>query len=319
MKSFIKSERLTLASMLLAVGIILPFATSHGIGISGGVLLPMHIPVFLAGLLLGPVYGAGIGLVLPPLNTLLTGMPAVYPMMPMMTAELFTYGIVSGILYQKTPLRKTKLGVYVSMLCGMVAGRVMYGIMFEILMLVGNGHKASSVIAAFVTGIPGIIIQLLLVPSVVFTVASVKAASKKNALDSAKNLIARKKASCVVIKDGKIVNTECERGIAPVIAMYEAGLFEGAVVVDKVIGKAAAQIMTLGGVKHCYGITMSKSAVEYLEKNSIFVEYETLAEYIVNRSGDGMCPMEKAVENIEDPSEALIAVKRRLEELRLQK
>lgn len=101
--------------------------------------------------------------------------------------------------------------------------------------------------------------------------------------------------------------------------MYEAGLFDGAVVVDKVIGKAAAQIMTLGGVKQCYGITMSKSAVEYLEKRSVCVEYETLAEYIVNRSGDGMCPMEKAVENIEDPGEALLAVKKRLEELRLQK
>ncbi len=305
--------------MLLAVGIILPFAASHGIGISGGVLLPMHIPVFLAGLLLGPVYGAAIGLVLPALNTLLTGMPAVYPMMPMMTAELFIYGLSSGFLYQKTPLRKTKLGVYASMLGAMTAGRAAYGIMFEILMLVGEGHGCPGVIAAFVTGIPGIVIQLLLVPSVVFTVISITSAPKENVFDSAKNLIARGKASCVVIKDGRIVSIECDRGIAPIIAMYEAGLLEGAVVFDKVIGKAAAQIMTLGGVKRCYGVTMSKSAVEYLQEKSIFVEYETLADYIVNRSGDGVCPMEDAVENIEDPKEALAAVRRRLEELRSQK
>ncbi|MBR2466369.1 MAG: DUF1893 domain-containing protein [Clostridia bacterium] len=319
MKAFSKSERLTLASMLLAVGIILPFAVSHGIGISGGVLLPMHVPVFLAGLLLGPVYGAGIGLVLPPLNTLLTGMPAVYPMMPMMTAELFTYGLVSGLLYRKTPLRKTKLGVYVAMLGAMAAGRVTYGITFEILMLVGEGHKATGVIAAFVTGIPGIVIQLLLVPSVVFTVMSIRSAPKENVFDSAKNLIARGKASCVVIKDGRIVSIESGRGIAPVIAMYEAGLLEGAVVFDKVIGKAAAEIMTLGGVKQCYGITMSKSAVDYLQKKMISVEYETLTDHIVNRSGDGVCPMEEAVKDIEDPEEALAAVKRRLEELRSQK
>lgn len=305
--------------MLLAVGIILPFAASHGIGISGGVLLPMHIPVFLAGLLLGPIYGAGMGLVLPPLNTLLTGMPVIYPMMPMMMAELFTYGIVSGLLYHKTPLKKRRLGVYVSMLGAMVAGRISYGITFEILMLIGKGHKASTVIAALITGIPGIVIQLLLVPAVVFTVTSIKAKPRENILDSAKNLIARGKASCVVIKDGKIVSIACDRGIAPIIEMYESGLLYGAVVVDKIVGKAAAQIMTLGGVKQCLGVTMSKSAYEYLSKNGIIAEYETLADYIVNRSGDGICPMEEAVIDIDDPTEALAAVKRRLEELRTQK
>ena len=77
--------------------------------------------------------------------------------------------------------------------------------------------------------------------------------------------------------------------------------------------------MTLGGVKQCYGITMSKSAVDYLQKKTISVEYETLTDHIVNRSGDGVCPMEEAVKDIEDPEEALAAVKRRLEELRSQK
>jgi hypothetical protein len=51
----------------------------------------------------------------------------------------------------------------------------------------------------------------------------------------------------------------------------------------------------------------------------IVAEYETLADYIVNRSGDGICPMEEAVIDIDDPTEALAAVKRRLEELRTRK
>ena len=85
-----KTKKLTLAGMLLALGIILPFATSHGIGVPGNILLPMHIPVYLCGLLCGPLYGALCGLVLPLLNSVLTGMPVIYPMMPLMTVEMET-------------------------------------------------------------------------------------------------------------------------------------------------------------------------------------------------------------------------------------
>ena len=83
-----KNQKLAITGLLLAIGIILPFATAHGIGIPGTVLLPMHIPVLLCGLLCGPAYGSGLGLVLPILNSLLTGMPVLYPMAPIMTAEL---------------------------------------------------------------------------------------------------------------------------------------------------------------------------------------------------------------------------------------
>ena len=136
-----------------------------------------------------------------------------------------------------------------------------------------------------------------------------------NAIDSAKNLIRTGKATCVVIKDGKIVNIEQGQGIKPIITLYEQGLLEGATVVDKIVGKAAAMIMTLGGVKSCYGLTVSRSAVEYLKKRNIDVKYDTCAERIINRKGDGMCPMEETVLNTDDPEIALELIKAKISEL----
>ncbi len=315
MRNFTKTQKLTTASLLLAVGIILPFATSHGVGIPGTVLLPMHIPVFLAGLLQGPLLGALIGLILPPLNSVLTGMPVIFPMMPIMTAELFTYGLVSGLVFHKTPFRGTRSGVYLSILAAMAAGRAAYGIVFGLLLLVRE-HRALSVTAALITGIPGIILQFILVPAVVFAVGNIK--MKENMLKSAEKLIEEGKLSLAVIKDGQM-QAAYARGITPLIEMYERGALSGAEVVDKIVGMAAAKIMVLGGVKHCTGLTMNRSALEYLKKNGISVEYRVLAEQIQNRDGTGPCPMEEAVEGIDDPAAALSAVRAKLAELNSKK
>ena len=107
MKMQSKTQKLTTLGLLLALGIILPFATAHGIGVSGGILLPMHIPVFICGFLCGPLFGALCGVVLPIINSLLTNMPPLYPMMPIMVCELTVYGFVSGLLYHKTPLERS--------------------------------------------------------------------------------------------------------------------------------------------------------------------------------------------------------------------
>ena len=316
MKLTDKTKKLTLAGMLLALGIILPYATSHGIGVPGNVLLPMHIPVFLCGLLCGPLYGTLCGLVLPLLNSILTGMPAIYPTMPLMTVELTAYGLVAGILSCKTGLGKYKLGTYVSLIAAMLCGRAAYGGALSLLLLIDTEAKAAGVWAAFITGIPGIIVQLLLIPAIVFSMEGILKLQKKNAVASAKNLIAQQKATCVVIKNHKILNIETGRGVAPVIALYEQGMLSGAVVVDKIIGKAAAMVLVLGGVKSCYGLTMSQSAAEYLRAHGVAVEYDTLTEHIINRKGDGICPMEQTVAEIDDPAQALGALKEKIAELR---
>ncbi len=162
-----KTEKLTVSGLLLALGILLPYLTAHGAGLPGTVLLPMHIPVLLCGFLCGPLYGALSGAVLPPLSSLLTGMPSLIPMLPIMLCELTVYGLSGGLLLTKTPLGKRKYGIYIALPIAMIFGRIAYGIAFYALMLTFGDLKALSVSAAIATGLPGILIQLLILPQIV--------------------------------------------------------------------------------------------------------------------------------------------------------
>lgn len=139
--------------------------------------------------------------------------------------------------------------------------------------------------------------------------------------DAKKDAVRRIKqgrATCVVVRDGQINSAESPRGISYVIALYEQGKLQNAFVADKIIGKAAAMIFTLGGVRACYGETVSKSAASWLVAKGVSVEYGHLVERIQNRQGNGVCPMESTVAHINDETEALAALKRKVDELRKQ-
>lgn len=133
---------------------------------------------------------------------------------------------------------------------------------------------------------------------------------------SALRLLREGQAACVVLRDGELVRAETGRGVTPMIRLYEDGALQGAYVVDKIVGKAAAMLMTLGGVSGCYALTVSRAALDWFSGHGIPVEYEVCAEYIVNRTGDGICPMEQTVKELNDPSEALTALKQKIAELR---
>ena len=133
---------------------------------------------------------------------------------------------------------------------------------------------------------------------------------------SALRLLREGQAACVVLRDGELVRAETGRGVTPMIRLYEDGALQGAYVVDKIVGKAAAMLMTLGGVSGCYALTVSRAALDWFSGHGIPVEYEVCAEYIVNRTGDGICPMEQTVTELTDPSEALTALKQKIAELR---
>ncbi len=165
-----KTRSLTVAGMLVAVGVLLPYLTSHAFGVQGTVILPMHLPVLLTGFLCGPVFGMLAGVLTPLISSLMTGMPPAFPMLPIMMAELATYGLVSGLLYERAGLNKVKFGIYPALIGAMLAGRVVYGLMFWLLTLTAGQLKALSVWAAAVTGLPGIIIQLIFVPIIVAAV-----------------------------------------------------------------------------------------------------------------------------------------------------
>ena len=138
----------------------------------------------------------------------------------------------------------------------------------------------------------------------------------EQAVASALQLLRDGQAACVVLRDGEIVRAETGRGVAPMIRLYEDGALQGAYVVDKIVGKAAAMLMTLGGISGCYALTVSRAALVWFAGHGIPVEYEVCAEYIVSRSGDGMCPMEQTVKEMTDATEALAALKQRIADLR---
>lgn len=105
-----------------------------------------------------------------------------------------------------------------------------------------------------------------------------------------------------------------ENGIKPVIVpmCQDIAFFKDCVVADKIIGKASAMLLVLSGVKEVYTPVLSKAGKEVFERYGVPCEYDSLADYIVNRRGDGMCPMEMTVKDIDDPMEAFEALKKKL-------
>lgn len=154
---------LTLAAMFMAVGLVLPFLT----GQIGNMLLPMHIPVLLCGLICGWQYGLGIGFILPLLRYMLFGMPVLFPNGIAMAFELAAYGAVIGFLYSRSRWQCV-IALYRSMVLAMLAGRVVWGtVQIFLLGISGNVFTWQMFMAgAFLNAIPGIILQLILIPSI---------------------------------------------------------------------------------------------------------------------------------------------------------
>lgn len=122
--------------------------------------------------------------------------------------------------------------------------------------------------------------------------------------------------SIAICKDG-IITVRDEKGIAPMMHFIaENRDLQGYSVADLIVGKAAAMLFYKVGVEHVYGKVMSQSGKVFLEKNHIEVEYDTLAEHIVNRTGTGICPMEETVADLEDVNEAYDALCEKIKELK---
>lgn len=156
---------LTWSAMCLALCLVLPFLTGQ-IPQIGSALCPMHLPVLLAGFLCGPWWALLVGFAAPVLRHLLFSMP------PLLTAiamsfELAAYGAVSGLLYRK--LSKNLLGTYLSLITAMISGRILWGIVRVAMTgIAGEAFTWAMFMAgAFTSAIPGIIIQLILIPVLV--------------------------------------------------------------------------------------------------------------------------------------------------------
>lgn len=131
-----------------------------------------------------------------------------------------------------------------------------------------------------------------------------------------KQLLKEGKYTCVLCS-GEQSFTSRQRGILPLLTCYrEQKIGKGALAADKVVGKAAAFLYLLLEIQNLYAEVISEPAYQVLTSAGISVEYDTMVPAIINRTGDGYCPMETAVWEIENPEEALCAVEKTL--LRLQ-
>lgn len=157
---------MTLAAMFLAAGLVLPFLTGQ-IPQIGNMLLPMHIPVFLCGLICGWQYGLAIGFILPVFRSFLFGMPVLFPSGIAMAFELATYGFLVGFLYSRSRWQCV-IALYRSMVLSMLAGRMVWGMVQMILLGVsGNAFTWQMFLAgAFFNAVPGIALQLILIPAI---------------------------------------------------------------------------------------------------------------------------------------------------------
>ena len=127
------------------------------------------------------------------------------------------------------------------------------------------------------------------------------------------------KYTLVICKDEDIIKSDVT-GIRPIMTLIDSKKdYKGYSAADKIVGRAAAFLYTLLQVKNLYGETMSKGAVEILKNAGIYYEYKTLTDYIENRQKTGMCPMDEAVKDIDNPKDAYEAIRNKIKFLQSQK
>ncbi len=158
LKKEFNTKRLLITSMFIAIGIILP-SIFHNFNMAGNIFLPMHIPILICAIICGEKYGGICGLVVPILSSFLTGMPPIFPVAIIMSLELGCYGLILGILLKRR-------SIMVSLIVTLLIGRIVSCIAnFVILGVVQNTFAFSAfIIGTFITALPGIIIQLILIP-----------------------------------------------------------------------------------------------------------------------------------------------------------
>lgn len=315
------------AGLLVALGILIPFVTGHGFGMAGNILLPMHFTVLLSGFLLGPASGLLVGVVTPILSSLLTGMPPAFPMLPAMVGELGVYGFATGALWQRGK------GLYPSLIGAMVLGRVVHALLMACFIAWQGKAIGLSLLFFLVQGVPGTVLQLLLLPLILRQLGlqrpaepAVPAAATtlQKGNDPMETLIREQMEqilhhgqSIALIKNNKVIYTDRSRGVMPLLKLLadQPDLLKDALVVDKIIGKAAAMLLTLGGVKEIHTYMLSRNGRAFLEAHHIPVTAQCDIDMIQNRQKDGICPFEKSVldtDDLEEAHERLQATARRL-------
>lgn len=180
MKNHNKTIKMILAAFFLALAYVMPFLTGQ-IPEIGSMLCPMHIPILLCGFICGVPWGLVVGFISPIFRSLLTGgFPPMFPAAVCMAFELAAYGAVAGLFYKILP--RKKLYIYISLLISMLVGRVVWGVaMFVCMGIKGGSFTLAAFLAgAFTNAVPGIIVQIILIPIIVMLLENTKIINLKS-------------------------------------------------------------------------------------------------------------------------------------------
>lgn len=175
-------KKLVFTAVSVALCIVLPMVF-HMLPGGGAVFLPMHIPVLLCGMICGWPFGLVCGLLGPAMSSFLTKMPPA-AILPAMMIECAVYGAVSGFLMSRVHTGRKIADLYISLIPAMLLGRIVSGIAKALIFTPGMTFKAW-VTASFVTSLPGIVIQLILMPTLVLALTRAHLLSGGNAAGGA--------------------------------------------------------------------------------------------------------------------------------------
>lgn len=353
MKKKMEIWKITWTGILIGIGILLPYVTAHLWGIKGTVFLPMHYSIFIASIFCGPLCGMIAGIATPVLSSVLTGMPQFFPMLPVMVCELLVYGGLTAVLQRK--IKNIYGTLLASMAAGRLVHGLVFALLMQfsgaavtfssaaffvvegipgtvaqLILLppvihllckirenyqdMGESHERNAALSDQTGSIESGGVADLLKNDKKKDIVSQKDAES---IKQAKKMIREEICSFVVIKEGRIVYQDKGNGVKPIMKLLDSDkeLLKDAVVVDKLIGKAAALLLCLGEVKKVFAITMSEAGKEYLDRTGIGADCEKCIGMISNRKKDGICPLERTVSEIEDPQMAYVRLKETIAQL----
>ena len=173
--SMVKQSVIT--ALCIALCVVLPQAF-HAIPNAGSIYAPMHIPVLLCGLICSWPFGLLCGILGPLASSLITGMPP-SAILPQMMVELATYGVLASLFMSFIRTKNTYLDLYLSLIGAIVLGRVVAGIAKALIFSSGKYSLSAWATSYFVNSLPGIIIHLLIIPSIVFALMKARLIPKR--------------------------------------------------------------------------------------------------------------------------------------------
>ena len=171
-------KKITMSAMCLALAVILPIAF-HTIPNSGIIFSPLHIPVLLCGLICGYKFGLLVGLISPILSMFISGMPLLSNLLSMIV-ECLIYGSLPYLYLKITKFKHIYINIYIGLIISILIGRCLGGIVSALMYTEGNYSLSLWASSYFIKGWPGIAIQIILIPNVVFLLEKSKLIKLEN-------------------------------------------------------------------------------------------------------------------------------------------